>query len=220
MWSVLLPKSHRANFYVDGFNLYFRAVRSTLYKWLDLFKLCQSLAPSLTVNRIRYFTARIQARPNDLQGPQRQQSYIRALETISCLTVHYGRFRPRQKRRPLANPIQGLPRIVEIMDTEEKGTDVNLASYLLRDGHTNGYDQAFVISNDSDLALPIRMVRDELGFAITVVNPNLNQKAYTPKELVDAASSIRQLRLNTLRDSQFPSTMTDARGTITKPLTW
>ena len=76
------------------------------------------------------------------------------------------------------------------------------------------------MSNDSDLALPIKVVRDELHFRIGVVNPNRNPKNPMPKELIDAASFTRQLYRNTLRDSQFLSELTDATGTFRKPPTW
>jgi hypothetical protein len=33
------------NLYVDGFNLYYRAVRGTPFKWLDLRKLGEALFP-------------------------------------------------------------------------------------------------------------------------------------------------------------------------------
>lgn len=45
-----------------------------------------------------------------------------------------------------------------MIEPEEKGSDVNLATMLLLDGCGRKYDVAMVISNDSDLALPIRMV--------------------------------------------------------------
>ena len=212
----------KTSVYIDGFNLYYRAVRDTPYKWLDLSKACQALLPSHEVHRIRYFTALLQPRPGDpqTQRRERQRTYIRALETIPNLTVHYGQFRSHTKLRPLATPTPGLQRTVEILDTEEKRTDVNLATYLLLDGFDRDYEQALVVSNDSDLALPIRMVRERLGFPVGVVNPNLDQKAVTPKELTDAASFIRRLRPNTLLRCQFSPQFSDAVGTITKPVSW
>ena len=54
------------------------------------------------------------------------------------------------------------PRTVEILNAEEKGSDVNLASYLLLDGFEKDYEMAVVISNDSDLKLPIRMTGTKL----------------------------------------------------------
>ena len=146
--------------------------------------------------------------------------YLRALETTPDLTIHYGQFRERRRFRRLVTPVPGIPRTVEIWDSEEKGTDVNLASYLLMDGVDGDYEQAVVISNDADLALPIGMVRDKLGFPVGVVNPNLAPRAYTSRELSDAATFVRRLRLNTLRNSQFPPQLHDSTGTITKPTSW
>ena len=50
---------------------------------------------------------------------------------------------------------------IEVIKTEEKGSDVNLATHLLYDGFRNDYDIAVVISNDSDLLEPIKI--GELG---------------------------------------------------------
>ena len=210
----------RTNFYTDGFNLYYRALRDTPYKWLDLAQLCQTLVPSHQVNRIRYFTALVLPRQGNADNQVRQQSYIRALQTIPNLTVHYGQFRPRNKRRPLVAPVPGLPRMVEVLDMEEKGTDVNLATFLLVDGFEEDYEQAVVISNDADLALPVEMVKAKLGLPVGIVNPNLDRKAFTPRELTYAATFIRRLRSNTLSRSQFPPTRQDANGAITKPVGW
>ena len=82
------------------------------------------------------------------------------------------------------------PRTVEILDTEEKGSDVNLASYLLLDGFENDYEMAVVISNDSDLQLPIRMTRTKLGKQLGVIDPS-NKTSF---ELRKAASWYRRLR--------------------------
>ena len=82
------------------------------------------------------------------------------------------------------------------------------------------YEQAIVISNDADLALPIRMVREKLGFPMGAVNPNLDQKAFTPRELSNAATFVRRLRLNTLRNCLFPPQLRDSTGVITKPAGW
>ena len=53
--------------------------------------------------------------------------------------------------------------------TEEKGSDVNLASHLLHDGFKGLYDAAVIITNDSDLAEPIRMVREVLNLRIGIL---------------------------------------------------
>lgn len=208
------------NVYIDGFNLYNRAVKDTPFKWLDLSKLCQALLPRHQIHRIRYFTALVHSRPNDTQAPQRQQIYLRALRTIPNLTMEFGQFRSRIKERPLVTPISGQPRNVMVHDTEEKGTDVNLATYLLMDGYEDDYEQAPVISNDADLALPISIVRDKLQRPIGIVNPNIDPREVMPKELRDAATFNRRIRKSVLVQCQFPPTLQDMIGTITKPGTW
>ncbi len=180
------------------------------------------LVPVHEVGRIRYFTAQLLARGNSqgLRERINQSTYLRAIRTIPNLTIHYGQFRERKISRPLVAAIPGHPRFVEVWDTEEKGTDVNLASFLLMDGVDGDYDQAVVISNDADLALPIRMVRDKLNLPLGIVNPNLDPRATTPRELTDAATFVRRLRPSTLRSCQFPPELQDSTGTITKPAGW
>ena len=171
----------KTNVYIDGFNLYHRALQNTPYKWLDLFKLSQALLPKHEINRIRYFTALVEQRPSDPNQQRRQLTYIRALETIPNLSVFYGLFRTDPKWKPLTHPIVGVGRFVEVNVTSEKGSDVNLATYLLTDGYEGDYEQALVISNDSDLALPIKTVRDKLSLPVGVTNPSTNAKIPTAK---------------------------------------
>lgn len=49
----------RAIVYVDGFNLYYGAVKGTPHRWLDLGKLFKFLLPRDHIVRIRYFTGPI-----------------------------------------------------------------------------------------------------------------------------------------------------------------
>jgi hypothetical protein len=73
---------------------------------------------------------------------------------------------------PLANPRPGGARTVEVIKTEEKGSDVNLATFLLLDAFKRDCNVAVVISNDSDLKLPIEVAQNELGIRVGVVNPH------------------------------------------------
>ena len=122
------------NVYIDGFNLYYRALKDTPFRWLDLSRMAETLLPGDDIHRVCYFTARLRARPANPAQPQRQQAYLRALATLPGVEIHYGSFRSGVKRRPLAEPVPGLPAHVLIRDSEEKGSDVNLATRLLVDG--------------------------------------------------------------------------------------
>ena len=206
------------NLYVDGFNLYNRAVKHTTLKWLDLRRLAETLFPDDEIQRICYFTAIVRSRPSDPQQKARQQAYLRALTTLPGLEIHYGEFRERIKYRPLARPKPDDPAYVRIRDTEEKGSDVNLATHLLVGGFTGDCQQAVVVSNDSDLAAPIRYVSRDLGLRVVIVNPD--PKTSTHNDLVESATYVRRLWKSHLRKSQLPPTLTDVHGVITKPAAW
>lgn len=204
------------NVYIDGFNLYYGSVKGTPYRWLNLSKLCTLLLPVHNIKRIRYFTSLVIPYPNDPQQRQRQLTYIRALKTIPILSVHYGQFLTHPVWRPLANPTIGGSLTVEVLDTKEKGSDVNLTTYLLWDGFSKEYEMAVVISSDSDLVEPIKVVINQLGLPVGVLHPHRRKST----ELSAVATFYRPIRERALRASQFPSILTDADGTITKPTTW
>ncbi len=134
--------------YVDGFNLYYGAVKGTANKWLDISRLCQLLLPKNQIVQIKYFTALVTARPGDPDQANRQQIYLRALRTIPNLEIIYGHFLEHTIRMPLAHPMPGGARSVEVIKTEEKGSDVNIAAHLVNDGYKRQYQVAVIISND------------------------------------------------------------------------
>jgi len=206
------------NVYVDGFNLYYGCLKGTPHKWLDLEALCARLLPQNEIKRIRYFTAKISARPGDVHGPVHQDAYLRSLTTRPTTSVHLGHFLTNTTRMPVAKPVAGGPKTVEVIKTEEKGSDVNLATYLLVDAFRQDADAFVVISNDSDLTEPIRIVRHELGKVVGILNP---QRHPSRALLSCKPTFFKQIRGGVLAASQFPAQLVDAAGsTITKPANW
>lgn len=117
---------------------------------------------------------------------------------------------------PLANPPKRGPRTVEVVRTEEKGSDVNLATHLLLDAFKHDCTTAVVISNDSDLKLPIEIAQTELGIRVGVVNPHppaRRSRALQP-------TFFKQLRTSALGACQFSAVLADAKGEVRKPLSW
>jgi len=204
------------NVYVDGFNLYYGCLKGSPYRWLDLSKLCAALLPRHTIHRIRYFTARVEARASDPDQPTRQATYLRALQTIPNLSIHEGQFLSHQVLATLATPLPNGTRTVTVWKTEEKGSDVNIASYLLLDGFQRDYEAAVVVSNDSDLVTPIDMARREFGLPVGVVNPYSRPS----RELLRVATFFKSIRAGALQASQFPPVLHDQHGPIRKPALW
>ena len=156
------------------------------------------------------------ARPNDLNAPASQKLYLRALSTIPELSVHFGHFLVHQVTMPLVVPVGDPQQYVKVIKTEEKGSDVNLATHLLHDAHMNKFDVAVVVSNDSDLLGPIKIVRNELNKKVGVLNPQKNPS----RAILPHIDFIKQIRSGVLQASQFPKQLSDARGLFTKPPGW
>ncbi len=201
--------------YIDGFSLYYRALRpNPTYKWLDLSKLCQNLLPGHTITSIKYFTARIKANANDPSQQARQAVCLRALATIPNLQIIFGKFQTFVEYKPLAKGAgYGLVRVI---DTEEKESDVNLASHLIHDGHMNRYDAAVVLSNDSDLLSPVNIVRNEIGKMVGVISP----AEHPCRSLISASSFFKKIHVGVMGISQFPDVLRDTHGSFHKPIEW
>jgi len=181
------------NVYIDGFNLYYGSLKdSPQFKWLNVAEMSQRLLPNHQINRIRYFTAHVVGWPHDQQAPDRQDIYLRALRTIQNLTIHFGRFATRSTKMP-RDPLTYVPgqpnkpELVRVLKTEEKRSDVNLATLLLTDCFDNDFDEAVIVSNDSDLALPIETVTGKFGKPVLMMNPH--PKRRISKELIAASTS-------------------------------
>lgn len=203
--------------YVDGFNLYYGAVKGTSHKWLDIQALCKSLLRRNQIVQIKYFTALVTGRPKDPDQPNRQQVYLRALRTLPNLEIIYGHFMEHEILMPVAHPAPGVPRHVWVIKTEEKGSDVNIAAHLINDGYKRRYEVAVLISNDSDLVEPIRIVRGELKLPVGVLNPIPGKPSV---ELRKHATFVKPIRQGALSACQFPPVLKDATGTFNKPSSW
>lgn len=211
-----LIKKMRVAAYVDGFNLYYRGLKGTRFKWLDIGRLVDAFTRhDETVSFIKYFTADVSPRSGDPGAKTRQEAYLRALRTIPNLSIHKGRFLPKTKMRPLvSNPAA----FVEVHDTEEKGSDVNLAAHLVNDAHFDRFDTALVISQDTDLCEPMRIVNNELGKTLGVIwlEPSAPGKRHRR-----VSNFIKHANPSVLGRCQFPDPVVGRGGQkIPKPSEW
>ena len=202
--------------YVDGFNLFYRALKGTPWKWLDLPALfAKVLQPHHDVLAIKYFTARVSGTPSDKSKPQRQDVYLRALRRHRPeVEVYFGHFLRHRVQAPLVKPI-GNQRTAKVFRTEEKGSDVNLAVHLLNDGWLDAYDCAVVVSNDSDIAEAMRLMRRHHAKRIGLLTPGSGKPS---RQLMAHADFTRHIRANALQRSQLPDPIPGT--TIRKPPRW
>jgi len=213
----------RTILYIDGFNLYYSAVKATPLRWLNPVALAARAFPRNQIIAAKFFTARVTALPVDPQQPMRQQFYWRALRTLPEFEIILGEFRTRQVRAAVVTP---PPKTIEIFKTEEKGSDVNLGAHLLLDGFKNRYDAAIVITGDSDLITPIKMVREELRKTVGVLNPQrlsgLGHREPRASAGLRRVASFYQhgISWSQLEAAQLPNPITDASGTFHKPASW
>jgi len=209
--------------YIDGFNLYYRALKGTAHKWLDIAAMSRAALPSTCqIEAINYYTAHISGRV-DPDAPKRQHAYLRAIATLPNVAIHYGNFLVSQKWAGLVQPPAFRPKIVipanprpevaYVWKTEEKGSDVNLGAHLVRDAFRGRFDLGAVLTNDTDLVEPIRIVTQELHLPVTLLTPSA-------ASLIEVATSIWHIRPY-VGPSQLPNPVpVPGKRSIARPTAW
>ena len=175
------------------------------WRWLDVRSLAASLIgsrtawPAAVLDRLVYCVARVDETADPLSH-RSQDVYLKALVAYGCVDhIEYGHFVSRVKTRPLATsdptgrPVLTTARwpvmvqdsagssvrsarfLVSYADREEKGSDVNIAAHLLLDTLERRIDAAVLVSNDSDLRLPVQEARRRVP--VGLVNPSPNYLA-------------------------------------------
>ena len=210
--------------YIDGFNFYYRKLKNSDKKWLNVKAMIEKLLPDDEIVGINYYTARISGRI-DADAPRRQQIYFNALKSIENLSIHYGSFsvnesrmflvQPLDFKHHLKNPNQKI-KFANVLKTEEKGSDVNLGCHLVRDGFQGKYEKAVIITNDTDLAEPMRVVKSELNLFIELLSP-VDKPARTLSSICDKVTLIDD---QSIADSQFEDVIVVGEKNVIKPESW
>ena len=196
--------------YIDGFNLYFglKSKGWKRYYWLDMWQLAENLIRQGSLVGVKYFTACVRANP---PKEARQQAFLGALRTHRpSLEIIYGHY--------LLKNWQCRKCAAVWRSSEEKKTDVNIATQMLSDAFRDKFDTAFVISGDSDIAPPIELIRADI--------PNKNViVAFPPNrfsaELKRVATSSFHINQKVVRTALLPNPVIKLDGTeLCKPLKW
>ncbi len=210
---MVATKKKRTIVYVDGFNLYY-GIRDKFGRrllWLDLDATCRSLLKSdQELVAIKYFTARVAGTVSDPHKGKRQATFLEALETLPNLSIIHGHY--------LAKSIRCRKCGATWQQPEEKMTDVNIATELLRDAFENNFDVALLMSGDSDLSRPVETLTHLYSDKrVVVAFPPARDSA----ELRRVAPAHFRIGRKKLADSQFPDEVTKPDGFILrKPKEW
>ncbi len=191
--------------FIDGFNLYHAISihnRPEL-NWTDLKALSRVFLKSYSedLSQVLYFSA--YADHVSESTKKCQKAYIRALE-LKGVTPVLGYFKKKDRKCPTCD--------YKWIGHEEKETDVNIALFLLDLAYQDAFDRALVISNDSDLAPAIRMVRKRFPEKrITTIAPPRN---FHSSELIQVSTDKTKIRIEHLERCLLPLVVSDPSGLI------
>ncbi|MCH8042141.1 MAG: NYN domain-containing protein [Planctomycetes bacterium] len=205
----------RSVVYIDGFNLYYGALKGGPHKWLDLERYFERLRPNDDIQVIRYFTAAAIG-----SAGTRQQVYLRALETLPLVDVVLGKFKNRRVTCRLGACEHSGSRVFSTR--EEKRTDVNIAVQILDDAYQDLCDRIIIVSGDSDLIPSINLVKRRFSQKeIIVYVPARDATRGAAVEIRAAADKHRLLPLNLLEHAQLPARVPNGTGGhLEKPVEW
>lgn len=169
----------KVNVYIDWFNLYHAVEKlGDKYKWIDLRKLSENYIDEKTqkLNKVYFFSAY----PiwND-KKTKRHKNYVKALMSV-WVTIRLWKFSEvTRKFKKKSNRIieiilwskildylektlwdKVIPNKIEYCTHEEKRTDVNIVLQIFEDAVKNKFDDAVIISWDSDIIPIITSVRN------------------------------------------------------------
>lgn len=186
---------------IDGLNLHhaIHSLHRPELKWIDLSALSKVFLKNYSEELIQvlYFFSYAEHITSEVQKSQKAHVTALKLRGVTPILGHF-----KKKSHHCAQC--GHKRIGH----EEKESDVNLAIFLLDLAYRDLFDRALIVSNDSDLAPAIRMVRERFPQKrITIVTP---PQRYCSYELIHAASDKAKIRIEQLERSVLPSVVTDA----------
>jgi len=210
--------THKTVVYIDGYNLYhgMRDKHGRRYLWLDLNRFALGLLsdPKQELVSVKYFTSLAPGTPD---SAKRQQTYWKALETCPALQIIKGRYREKPVRCSSCRVEQAECRAcgAKMRFRNEKMTDVNIATHLVRDACSGTFDVAVLVGGDTDLLAAVEAAKSLRRIVIAFPPEREND------DMKHAASGWFRLSEGKFKNAQFPEVVTVAPGvTVTRPASW
>ncbi len=233
---------HRTRIYIDGYNLYYGCLKGSHLKWLDLIALFEKqIIPSILATHngspvqfeldplaTKLFTAKIHesaAKSSDSVSSQsRYHTALRKLYDgrLAIIEGYYSRNPTKIRTIDAANPGQPYIQCPEVLawKLEEKQSDVNLALHAYHDAVAAAVDQVVFVTNDTDIAPAMQMVREHTNAIVGLVVPTTDHVRNPNGELTKLAHWVRShITVAELEASQLPRVIPGRKPT-TKPDSW
>lgn len=237
-------KPLRTRVYIDGYNFYYGCLKNTPYKWLDPLLLFQNhILPSALIEDgleqnsqstllespgIKFFTAKIVERvaksTDSVSSQAKYHTALRKLHNgrIELVEGYYAINKMKVKIVDAENPDLPPRQCAEIQawKVEEKQSDVNLALQAYHDAITKEIDHAVIVTNDTDIAPALEMIRAHTNVFIGLVVPTLDNERIPNTDLEKLSHWTRKhITEAELSACQLPRVIHGRRAT-TKPLSW
>jgi uncharacterized LabA/DUF88 family protein len=201
----------KAIVYIDGYNLYhgLKEAYGNKYKWLDLQSLAQDFTDNDTeVVAVKYFTA---ITKNKINTKLRQEVYLTALKShCNKVEIILGKFLAKEKQCRECGE--------KYTTYEEKKTDVNIACQILNDAHLDKYDCCFIVSGDSDLVPPVKIIRESFSDKKVIIACPPKRKS---SELCKSANNFFSISKQTIAINQLPRVIKrKEKSDLSRPITW
>lgn len=143
-----MENKKRVVVFIDGSNFYFKikSLKINNLSRFDFRGLSEWLARDRKIAEIGYYIGAVRAKQDDIKGQKMRQSQINLFNFLGS---------KRQKIKVHRGYLMENDGIFH-----EKGVDVKIATDLLVGAYENLYDEAIIISSDTDLIPAIKKIKD------------------------------------------------------------
>jgi 6-hydroxy-3-succinoylpyridine 3-monooxygenase len=229
----------RTRVYIDGYNLYYGCLKNSSDKWLDVRALIERILPSILFKKtgepmrfafqtpaVKYFTAPIlTAFASSDDSVSCQSNYHTALSAHLGGAVEiirgYHDAKPARAHVWEEGKAARECKVIDIWKLEEKQSDVAFALHAYSDAIRNQVDQVIAVTNDSDFAPAIKMIRQHTQATVGLISPTRHQTGKVNSELQKHAHWTRTHILDEeFAQSQLPPVIRLNNKVVHKPLSW
>ncbi len=182
----------------------------------------------LVPGAIKFFTAKILASaaktPDSVSSQARYHTALRKLHEhrIELIEGYYALNPMKVRLFEAENPKQLYKdcREIQAWKLEEKQSDVSLALHAYHDALTGAVDQVVIVTNDTDIAPALDMIRTHSPVMIGLVVPTTNLQREPNADLSERAHwTRRHITMAELAASQLPRVIPGRKVTL-KPESW